>query len=184
MVGAFSLHAGPCIDANDRERLERLCQYVARPALRKAFLEQAHDGRIIFSSKTLLVRRNPGADSNATAAREAPRPHGCRRRKHTWYLIVAFYRHTAPCAHEWRRATKWSRTAPACSSPRARCRKLCTREPANTLRKYHEMGSPSATSLHDEHFQLIYSMEGGAAPPTCPTEPVGRGVRWRTSLRE
>src|SRR5437867_5151412 len=44
--GGFDLHAAVHIDAGDRERLERLCQYLCRPPLGQGRLERLRDGRI------------------------------------------------------------------------------------------------------------------------------------------
>jgi len=44
--GGFDLHAGVGVDAGDRERLERLCQYLCRPPLGQGRLHRLRDGRI------------------------------------------------------------------------------------------------------------------------------------------
>ncbi len=45
----FSLHAATRIEADDRDRLERLVRYVARPALAQGRLEVRGDGRVKWS---------------------------------------------------------------------------------------------------------------------------------------
>jgi hypothetical protein len=61
----FSLHAGVRISGSDRERLERLVRYVARPAIATERLELAADGAVIyrlrrpFSDGTRAVRFEP-----------------------------------------------------------------------------------------------------------------------------
>jgi hypothetical protein len=61
----FSLHAGVRISGTDRERLERLVRYVARPAIASERLELADDGSVIyhlrrpFSDGTRAVRFDP-----------------------------------------------------------------------------------------------------------------------------
>jgi hypothetical protein len=61
----FSLHAGVRISGSDRERLERLVRYVARPAIASERLELADDGSAIyhlrrpFSDGTRAVRFDP-----------------------------------------------------------------------------------------------------------------------------
>lgn len=44
----FSLHAGVCVTGTDREGLERLCRYVARPAIATERLSELADGRIAY----------------------------------------------------------------------------------------------------------------------------------------
>jgi len=46
--GGMSLHAGVYVPATDRRRLERLCRYMARPALATERLERLADGRIAY----------------------------------------------------------------------------------------------------------------------------------------
>ncbi len=48
----MSLHADVAVPASDRERLERLCRYVARPPLALARLEALTDGRLAYRLKT------------------------------------------------------------------------------------------------------------------------------------
>src|SRR5204862_2192857 len=42
----FALHAAVHVAAGDRERLERLCQYLCRPPLGQGRLQRLRDGRI------------------------------------------------------------------------------------------------------------------------------------------
>jgi hypothetical protein len=44
--GGFDLHAAVHVEAGDRERLERLCQYLCRPPLAQGRLHRLRDGRI------------------------------------------------------------------------------------------------------------------------------------------
>jgi len=44
----FSLHAATQVDGHDRERLEKLCRYVARPALSQARLTVRGDGKVLW----------------------------------------------------------------------------------------------------------------------------------------
>jgi hypothetical protein len=48
----FSLHAGVAAEAEQREKLERLCRYIARPALSSERLSRLPDGRIRYALKT------------------------------------------------------------------------------------------------------------------------------------
>jgi hypothetical protein len=47
----FNLHAGVCVAADDRVALERLCRYVARPAVCGGRVEQLEDGRVAYRLK-------------------------------------------------------------------------------------------------------------------------------------
>lgn len=51
-AGGFSLHAGVAVRAHDRNKLEQLCRYVARPAVSEQRLALARDGRVRYSLKT------------------------------------------------------------------------------------------------------------------------------------
>lgn len=48
----MSLHADVAVPAHDRQRLERLCRYVARPPLALGRLEAMADGRLAYRLKT------------------------------------------------------------------------------------------------------------------------------------
>ncbi len=50
--GGMSLHADVSVPARDRNRLERLCRYVLRPALSLDRLEPLPDGRLAYRLKT------------------------------------------------------------------------------------------------------------------------------------
>jgi hypothetical protein len=50
--GGMSLHADVAVPARDRQRLERLCRYVARPPLALGRLEEMRDGRLAYRLKT------------------------------------------------------------------------------------------------------------------------------------
>jgi hypothetical protein len=51
-VGGVNVHAGAAIDGRDRQRLERLCRYIARPPLAQERLELAPGGhRLIYRFK-------------------------------------------------------------------------------------------------------------------------------------
>ena len=50
--GGMSLHADVAVPARDRQRLERLCRYVARPPLALGRLEAMADGRLAYRLKT------------------------------------------------------------------------------------------------------------------------------------
>lgn len=50
--GGMSLHADVAVPGRDRQRLERLCRYVARPPLALERLEELRDGRLAYRLKT------------------------------------------------------------------------------------------------------------------------------------
>jgi len=51
-VAGFSLHAGVMAEAYQRDKLERLCRYIARPAVSEKRLSLLGDGRIRYELKT------------------------------------------------------------------------------------------------------------------------------------
>lgn len=51
-VGGFSLHAGVAIRANQRNKRERLCRYIARPALSERRLSLTAAGKVRYQLKT------------------------------------------------------------------------------------------------------------------------------------
>ena len=50
-VGGLSLHANVAVPARDRQRLERLCRYVARPPVATERLSQLPDGQLVYRLK-------------------------------------------------------------------------------------------------------------------------------------
>jgi hypothetical protein len=51
LVEGFSIHAGVCVPARDRVRLERLLRYAARPPLSNERLSLLPDGRLLYRLK-------------------------------------------------------------------------------------------------------------------------------------
>ena len=51
-AGGFSLHAGVATQAHQRSKLERICRYVARPAVSEKRLALTRDGRVRYELKT------------------------------------------------------------------------------------------------------------------------------------
>jgi hypothetical protein len=47
-LAGFTLHAGVTTDAKDRGGLERLCRYIARPAIAQDRLSTRHDGKVVY----------------------------------------------------------------------------------------------------------------------------------------
>jgi len=51
-VAGFSLHAGVAARANERDKLERLCRYIARPAVSTKRLSMTRNGQVRYELKT------------------------------------------------------------------------------------------------------------------------------------
>jgi len=51
-VGGFSLHAGVAAEAHERQKLERLCRYIARPAISEKRLSISPQCRVRYPLKT------------------------------------------------------------------------------------------------------------------------------------
>ena len=51
-MAGFSLHAGVMAEAHQRDKLERLCRYIARPAISEKRLSVLEGGRIRYELKT------------------------------------------------------------------------------------------------------------------------------------
>mgnify|MGYP001199220276 CR=1 FL=1 len=51
-AGGFSLHAGVSAKAHQRAKVERLCRYIARPAVSTERLKRLSDGKISYELKT------------------------------------------------------------------------------------------------------------------------------------
>jgi len=50
-VGGVNVHAQVAVDGRDRPRLERLCRYMARPAVCQERLTERPDGRLSYELK-------------------------------------------------------------------------------------------------------------------------------------
>ncbi len=51
-VAGFSLHAGVAAKADQRDKLERLCRYVTRPAIAEQRLSLTNQGKVRYELKT------------------------------------------------------------------------------------------------------------------------------------
>ncbi len=51
-VAGFSLHAGVATKARERDKLERLCRYIARPAVSEKRLSLTAQGKVCYALKT------------------------------------------------------------------------------------------------------------------------------------
>ncbi len=87
----FSLHAQVLVPQGQRERLEHLCRYVARPAIATERLSLARDGRVIYGLRrhwrdgTSAVSFDPLTFIERLAAL-VPRP---RAHQHTYHGVLA-----------------------------------------------------------------------------------------------
>ena len=52
LVAGFSLHAGVATKAHERDKLERLCRYIARPAVATKRLSMTRNGAVRYELKT------------------------------------------------------------------------------------------------------------------------------------
>ena len=53
-VAGFSLHAGVAARKDERKKLERLCRYIARPAVSEKRLSQLSNGHVRYELETLF----------------------------------------------------------------------------------------------------------------------------------
>lgn len=56
-ANGFSLHAGIAAEAEQRQKLERLCRYIARPAVAIERLSRTAQGTIRYALKTTVCAR-------------------------------------------------------------------------------------------------------------------------------
>ena len=54
-VAGFSLHAGVATKAHERDKLERLCRYIARPAVATKRLSMTRNGAVRYELKTPYI---------------------------------------------------------------------------------------------------------------------------------
>jgi hypothetical protein len=95
-AAGFSLHAGVACEVHEREKLERLCRYITRPAVSTERLSLTTQGNIRYRLKTPY--RNGTTDvvfePLDCMARLAP---WCRRRASTSRAITAFLHPITGC---------------------------------------------------------------------------------------
>ena len=119
LVDGFSLHAGVHLHANDREGLEKLCGYGARPPFALERLSVLPDGRVCYRLK------RPTADER-TELRLAPTEFLRKLAslipppRHHWFVSTACSRPTRPGA---RRSCRLSNRPHR--RPPAHLRRLC-----------------------------------------------------------
>jgi hypothetical protein len=51
-TAGFSLHAGVAVKARERDKLERLCRYITRPAVSEKRLSLTNQGKVRYELKT------------------------------------------------------------------------------------------------------------------------------------
>ena len=55
-AAGFSLHAGVACETHEREKLERLCRYITRPAVSTERLSLTAQGKVRYRLKTPSIR--------------------------------------------------------------------------------------------------------------------------------
>ncbi len=60
-VAGFSLHAGVAAKASERDKLERLCRYITRPAVSEKRLSLTEHGQVRYS-----LSKTPGGTERPT----------------------------------------------------------------------------------------------------------------------
>jgi len=86
-VDGFSLHADVCVPARDRVPLERLCRYVARPAIASERLELLPDGRVRYRFKRTWRDGSVAVEFDLSTSSASSR-HWCRDHARTWCAIT------------------------------------------------------------------------------------------------
>jgi hypothetical protein len=150
--GGVSLHANVSVPARDRRRLERLCRYVARPAIATERLSRAPDGRIVYRLKqrwrdgtTHVVFEPLELIEKLAALVPPPRFH-----------LVGYHGILGPCAGERDRVVPAGPVSRALPCPRGR---TPTTPPS-------ELATP---------------VRGQSVDATCATEPSGSEASSSTS---
>jgi len=186
-VQGFSLHAGVCVPARDRRRLERLCRYVARPPIASDRLSEAPDGRVVYRLRhrwrdgTTHVVFDP-LDLVARLAALVPPPRANQ---------VRYFGILAPCA-SWRDAVVRDRnevSSAASTSPSCPCkpnpaagRALARPAPTKDGKASPAAGRPTPASSEQ-------GAPGAASPSYRAHDPSGpaplrpRRLSWAQLLR-
>ena len=118
-LSGFSLHAGTVCEAHDRDSLERLCRYIARPAVSNERLSVNDRGQVVYRLKhsfrdgTTHVVLDP-IDFIARLAALVPRPRAHLTRYHGVFAPNCKHRHRIipNPAHQSAREPHPSRRAP------------------------------------------------------------------------
>ncbi len=83
-TAGFSLHAGVAAEADQRGKLERLCRYIARPAVAIERLSLTAQGHIRYALKT------PYRDGTTHVIFEPPTSPGCAILSPVWSSPLSF----------------------------------------------------------------------------------------------
>jgi len=71
-LDGFNLHAGVCTAADDRDALERLCRYMARPAVASGRVSVLPDGNVAYRVKSpRSAKENTSVSCRAVAVRKS-----------------------------------------------------------------------------------------------------------------
>jgi ribosomal protein S27E len=126
-ANGFSLHAGVSTKSHQQDKLERLCRYIARPAISTQRLEQLPDGTLSYELKTPYkngtthVHFEP-LDFIARLAALVPKPRVHLTRFHG--VFAPNSKHRALVTREAKEASSKSRELDALSDSNARRRKM------------------------------------------------------------
>jgi len=183
-VSGVSLHANVAVPARDRERLERLCRYVARPPVATERLSRLDDGRLLYRLKhrwrdgtTHVVFEPQELVEKLAALVPPPRFH-----------LVRYHGILGPCAGERGRvvpgsATEEERVRPP---PRRPAVDLPAEPPSTTAVEGHEPGSiPDRSNPLGQDVNRATAVPARPQEPPVPDEPTVRSRRlaWAELLR-
>ena len=65
-LNGFSLHAGVAARADQRDKIERLCRYIARPAISEQRLSLTHSGKVRYRAEDTVSQRDHPCHLRAT----------------------------------------------------------------------------------------------------------------------
>jgi len=176
----MSLHAEVAVPARDRRRLERLCRYVARPALSSDRLEERPDGRLALRLKTrwrdgtthILMERRELLDRLVPLI-PPPRAHQVR-----------YHGVLAPCSSVRDRIVPGQRLEVAASPPNepsALSLAIAQAVPEAAGQIQATRGASASGSAadacgvpHATHRHVAIAVDGADRAPAAPATPEGR----------
>jgi hypothetical protein len=185
-VSGVSLHANVAVPARDRQRLERLCRYVARPPVATERLSHLEDGRLLYRLKhrwrdgtTHVVFEPQELVEKLAALVPPPRFH-----------LVRYHGILGPCANERDRVVPRSTTADESvrPPPGKPSMKLPAGPPSASAGRGHER-FPIRESRQPEHpadrDRAAAACAATQPPLPAPGEPAQRPRRlpWAELLR-
>jgi len=184
-ASGVSLHANVAVPARDRQRLERLCRYVARPPVASERLSHLEDGRLLYRLKhrwrdgtTHVVFEPQELIEKLAALVPPPRFH-----------LVRYHGILGPCASERERVVPRSATAEERARPSRR--KPAVDAPAETsgTSAGHGREPPRSPDLGNplarECLRATSAPAGAREPLPAPGRPTPRPRRlaWAELLR-